>query len=265
MKYKLRSFLSHLLGSLIGYLIFTYKHEITLSLASYNSLLYEIITEQLVWFASAKPLGIKLHISASNIFTTMTLYYLKHWDYAISSFLFHTASPAVLIVALACPLLGIGTCITHAYLALRLAALPLTTTYVLYNLIYKLHLSATLMTWSAIRRKTLLPLFEDHGSSTQLALSALLFMPCLLLLPTTTWYYGFFSVIHVFSTVFLCHMLKYIGCVIVGGTTQQLDDNNTINKREQQSHNELSLVDSVVEYMVLILYKILHGDLIILS
>jgi hypothetical protein len=133
--------------------------------------------------------------------------------------LFVTAAAIIL------PILGLGTakfrnavdCCFHFITG------PITLAYVVMTLVYRWHLKATMHTWLAMRGKTALlsssllnfkkGTTEATGKKsssaatsspqqqpvypTQLAVASLLFMPCVLTLPTTAWFYAFWSAVEV--------------------------------------------------------------------
>ncbi len=120
----------------------------------------------------------------------------------------------VAATALVLPLIGLGTQKFHRATStcLYILTVPITLAYVAMTMVYRWHLKATIHTWLAMRGKT--PLLPPSSFSpfqkekteqaavvlqplypTQLAVASLLFMPCVLTLPTTAWFYAFWSVL----------------------------------------------------------------------
>jgi len=137
---------------------------------------------QLVWYATAKPAGIKLHPQLTALLSNSFLWYLStvrrllefshasHWPWNYVS-LWNLLVIGVGVVTVFNPR-AVGR-------ALGVVTLPVTVASAAMVVVVKGHVGLTSALWRYMR---------EDGSSFQLAMSCLLFMPVVLTLPTTLWY-----------------------------------------------------------------------------
>ncbi|KAL4542121.1 hypothetical protein Ndes2526B_g06604 [Nannochloris sp. 'desiccata'] len=210
--------ISHLLAAALGHWLWSHKTEIAATTASVADFIADFILDQLEWFMTAKPAGIKLHLQLAHALGLGGMKYINILQ-SISSALptVELIELAVMAAAVALPLVGLGTskCTGIATQCCYLLIAPITVAYTTMTLIYRLHLNATMHTWLAMRGKTPLvpsssfrkgkagtessekkrPSAPQPLYPTQLAVASLLFMPCILTLPTTAWFYAFWSAV----------------------------------------------------------------------
>ena len=138
---------------------------------------------QLVWYATAKPAGIKLHPQLTALLSNSFLWYLStvrrllershasHWlSWKVSGF------SNFLVIGV-----GVVTVFNPRAVGRALGAvtLPVTVASAAMVVVVRGHVALTSALWRYMR---------EDGSSFHLAMSCLLFMPVVLTLPTTLWY-----------------------------------------------------------------------------
>jgi len=215
---------NHLAAASIGLILWRYRTDVAdWAFTAFASLPHFVIG-QLKWFATSKPAGVKLHIELSQLLSFIGIRYVHAWQNLLSA----TPKPLSLATVTGCaglllPILGLERFLIGTRVMIEVISIPLTLSYVAMALLWRAHVAGTDLTWLAMRGFRRLPILsalltmplpfgqcsrqiEDEdlevaNSSSHLAASALLFMPFLLLLPTTAWFYGFVCALHAVVTL----------------------------------------------------------------
>ncbi len=189
--------------------------------------------------------GIKLHLQLSQYLSFLGIKYINLLQILLS--ILPTVEILELLImaaAILLPLVGFGTSSHQSgggggggvKKCFFLLTAPISLAYVVMTMLYRWHLNATIHTWLAMRGKV--PLISQFSPTTkekseamkgvkttkrsspsphqplyptQLAVSSLLFMPCVLTLPTTAWYYAFWSIVQL-----LYHVPLLAATVVMG-------------------------------------------------
>jgi hypothetical protein len=186
-----------------------------------------------------------LHLQLSQYLSFLGIKYINLLQILFSSLpTVEILELLVMAAAILLPLVGFGTrnhqsggggaAVKKCFFLLTA---PITLADVVMTMLYRWHFNATIHTWLAMRGKV--PLISQFSSTkekseamkgvkttkgsspsphqplypTQLAVSSLLFMPCVLTLPTTAWYYAFWSIVQLLYHVPLMAVTVVMGLV----------------------------------------------------
>jgi len=171
------------------------------------------LVDQLEWFQTARPMGVKLHFGLSNAYSVFGLQYLSYVS-NVFSYLEHLGTFDIItwLVVLVSFVLGLEYGLQAVSLCITLFLTPLAVLNFLASHMVSLHLMISNRLWQAIRGKSrpfeIFQFFQGsvHGvSGYELTFACLLFMPAILTLPTTLWY-GIF-VQFVYYIIYQCFQL----------------------------------------------------------
>ena len=176
--------------------------------------LSNFLVDQLEWFQTARPMGVKLHLGLSSVYSIFGLQYIL----AVSTVFSYLKCMGVFdvitwLVVLVSSLLGLGHGLQAMSLCITLLLTPLTTFGYLASHMVSLHLMLSNRLWQAIRGRShpFGGIFQKESfqgsargvSGYELTFACLLFMPVILTLPTTLWYGIFIQVLYyVFTQCF---------------------------------------------------------------
>lgn len=215
-----RTVLSHAAAALLGHSLWTHRLATARALLIVVDRFAGFLLDQLEWYMTARPGGVKLHIQLCQVLGKAGQLYVMLWA-QLMAFIFTVDSLTMYIgiLALLIPMLGVGArFFLAASFAVNILCVPAGIPYLIMASIYRSHLCTVHFLWQALRGKRRLPgwyfvwtvLAGDEGQlsndqspnqqgvmtdsfnhgSIHLGIASLLFVPCLLTLPTIAWFYG---------------------------------------------------------------------------
>lgn len=199
-----------LLGLAKGTLVVVYRKRVLFYSHILGINLYDFIVDQLIWFESAKPAGIKLHIGLSQALSQVGLGYTE----AVRKIVIYLGERGIFDVYLLC--LGViffaaGSRRGHACLreTLNVVLAPVSVPAMFAQWLVRTHVLLSRILWRAMRG-TSYPSILEHldiglgkdredvivSSLYHITLACLLFVPLILTLPTVAWYSIFVCILN---------------------------------------------------------------------
>lgn len=199
-----------LLGFTKGALVVVYRREVLFYAYILGIKFYAFIVNQLIWFGTAKPAGVKLHIGLSQALSQVGLGYAD----AISRLVFYLGERGffdVFLLSLGVIFFATGSRRGHACLHAMLWVLlaPMSIPAMFARWLVRTHVVLSGVLWRAMRGisyPTILERFDIslgkgqqgviESSGYHLTLACLLFVPLILTLPTVAWYSVFVYILN---------------------------------------------------------------------
>lgn len=199
-----------LLGLAKGTLIVVYRKKVLFYSHILGIKLYDFIVNQLIWFATAKPAGIKLHVGLSQALSQVGLGYTQ----AVRKIVIYFGERGLFdayLLSLGALFFAVGSRRGHACLleTLQVVLAPVSVSAMFAQWLVRTHVVLSGILWRAMRGISypcILEYFdiglgkerEDvrESSGFSLTLACLLFVPLILTLPTIGWYSIFVCILN---------------------------------------------------------------------
>ncbi|KAK7244486.1 hypothetical protein RIF29_39309 [Crotalaria pallida] len=185
-----------LLGNLVGWPLLYHKESICLSLLNFIHGFASFLRTGCVWLMG-NPAGFKLNAELAGALGVVSLNVIQTWStiWVFVGFIFSYIFQGLAILGILCGFTAPTALIIDMVV---LATLHVSTLHWLISLVYSLQIQALAALWRLFRGRKWNPLRERLDSFDytvkQHIVGSLLFTPLLLLLPTTSVFYIFFSI-----------------------------------------------------------------------
>ncbi|KAH7853738.1 hypothetical protein Vadar_006116 [Vaccinium darrowii] len=205
-----------LLGYLFGIALFFHAESASLWVSnSANDLTNSLLRNGCVWLMGV-PAGFKLNTELAGVLGMISLNAIQIWStlwYFVGSLFIYFVRG----LAIAGVLFGLTTPAALVIDMISLATLHVSTLHFLISHVYSYQIKAIAALWRLFRGRKLNPLRQRYDSYDytveQHIVGSLLFTPLLLLLPTTSVFYIFFTIMK--STIsFICLAIDIVICMV---------------------------------------------------
>eukprot|EP00890_Picochlorum_soloecismus_P000430 jgi/Picsp_1/1388/NSC_04867-R1_---NA--- len=210
----------------------------------------EYLVGQLDWFASAKPAGVKLHIELSQFLSRILIGYVRFVQDAFACDpLQWTLHGALVACCVAMPLCGLQLAISIMLYVTWFLLLPVSSLRGIAIVLLTWHVKLTALFWDGMRGnrnlyfEAMYKYFEisqvDNEEDEQnrksrspyyLTISALLFMPVALTLPTVAWYCVFINLSCKGAEMCMAIPVQVVATVINEGTMSVLTEHLQVKR-----------------------------------
>ncbi|RDX97203.1 Phosphatidylinositol N-acetylglucosaminyltransferase subunit Q [Mucuna pruriens] len=207
-----------LLGNLVGWALLYHTEAISLSVLNFMHGFATFLRSGCVWLMG-NPAGFKLNAELAGVLGMVSLNAVQIWStlWIFVGFIFNYIIQGLSVLGILC---GLTVPVSLIIDTIALATLHVSTLHWLISLVYSSQIQALASLWRLFRGRKWNPLRQRLDSFDytvkQHIVGSLLFTPLLLLLPTTSVFYIFFSIVD--TTINLVCLLIEITISVIHAT-----------------------------------------------